>query len=96
MILQCVFMIFGSMVVARFSRYREYRADAGGAKLGGRDNMIGALEGLKRTLGVTDPHLNDQSVQSFKISSRRSGFLALLSTHPPLEERIRRLKLITD
>src|SRR5206468_9775946 len=47
-ILEIVFMILGSIVVAAFSRYREYRADAGGARLAGRDKMIGALEALKR------------------------------------------------
>jgi len=93
-ILEIVFMILGSMVVAWFSRYREFRADAGGAKLAGKPNMIQALEGLSRTFNVVDPVMASSSsaVQALKISSRPSGWLALFSTHPPLEDRIARLK----
>ena len=54
-VLQIVFMILGSMVVAAFSRWREYRADAGGARLAGREKMIGALEALRRTYEIVDP-----------------------------------------
>lgn len=89
--LEIFFMILGSMVVAWFSRYREYRADAGGAKLAGQDNMIQALEGLQRTMNLVDPE-PQAAIQSLKISSRGSGFLKLFSTHPPLEERILRLR----
>lgn len=90
-VLEIVFMIFGSMVVAAFSRYREYRADAGGAKLAGKDSMIQALEGLRRTLEEVDPGAQP-AVQAMKISSRPSRWLKYFSTHPPLEERILRLK----
>lgn len=99
MALEIVFMILGSIVVAWFSRYREFRADAGGARLAGRDNMIQALQGLKRTFDAVDPmagmESNAQSqsaIQALKISSRPGGFLRLFSTHPPLDERIRRLQ----
>jgi heat shock protein HtpX len=95
MVLEIVFMVLGSMVVSWFSRYREFRADAGGAKLAGASNMIYALEGLRRTFDVVDPVMEASSsaaVQSLKISSRPGGWMRLLSTHPPLEERIARLK----
>lgn len=90
-VLEIFFMILGSMVVAWFSRYREYRADAGGARLAGRENMILALEGLKRTIDNIDPSAQP-AVQAMKISSRRGGWMKMFSTHPPLEERIERLK----
>jgi heat shock protein HtpX len=93
MVLEIVFMIAGSMVVAWFSRLREYRADQGGARLAGRQNMIQALQGLQRTIEIVNPNNNEaQSMQAFKISSRPGGFMRLFSTHPPLEERIERLK----
>ena len=89
--LEIAFMILGSIVVAWFSRYREYRADSGGARLAGRNNMIQALEGLKRTFEDVDPSAQP-AVQALKISSRPGGFMKLFSTHPPLEERIERLR----
>lgn len=89
--LEIAFMILGSMVVAWFSRYREYRADSGGAKLAGRESMIQALEGLKRTFEDVDPS-SQQAVQALKISSRPGGIMKLFSTHPPLDERIERLR----
>lgn len=90
-VLEIVFMILGSMIVAWFSRYREYRADAGGAKLAGRAHMIQALEGLSRVVNETDVS-NQAAIQALKISSRSGGFMKWFSTHPPLEERIERLK----
>jgi len=80
----------GVMVVAYFSRWREFRADAGGAKLAGREKMVAALERLRRTVELSD---NSQpALNSMKISTRPTGMLALFSTHPPLEERISRLQ----
>lgn len=90
-VLEIVFMILGSIVVAWFSRYREYRADSGGARLAGRESMIQALEGLKRTFENVDTSAQP-AVQALKISSRPGGIMRLFSTHPPLEERINRLK----
>ncbi len=89
--LEIVFMLLGSIVVASFSRWREFRADQGGAKLAGRTNMIHALETLKRTVEGLDSS-EQPAVSALKISSRPSGIFALFSTHPPLEERIARLK----
>jgi heat shock protein HtpX len=85
-------MIIGSMVIAAFSRYREYRADAGGARLAGRDNMVSALEALRRAYDLTDTSAaQPAAIQALKISSK-SSFLHLFASHPPLEERIERLQ----
>lgn len=91
MVLEVVFMLLGSIVIAWFSRYREYRADAGGARLAGRTNMIRALEALRRTFDYIDPN-TQPAVQTLKISSRPQGLMALFSSHPPLEDRIARLQ----
>jgi len=81
--------ILASIVVMWFSRQREFRADAGGARLAGRQKMIAALERLKKAPGEPLP---DQ-MAAFGISGGvRSGFARLFMTHPPLDERIERLK----
>jgi heat shock protein HtpX len=90
-VLEIVFMILGSMLVAAFSRYREYRADAGGARLAGRGNMIGALQALQRTYELVDPNIQP-AVAALKISGRPKGLLGLFASHPPLEDRIARLQ----
>jgi heat shock protein HtpX len=91
---EVVFMIFGSMLICLFSRYREFRADKGGADLAGKDKMIAALESLNRMKNIHDPAHEKPSFQSFKISTKnKMGIMRLFSTHPPLEERIERLKL---
>ena len=90
MVFEMIFGLLGMMVVSWFSRYREYRADSGGARLAGRENMVAALERLRRNSDMVDP--SQPALAAFKISSRPGGFLALLSTHPPLEERIARLR----
>lgn len=90
-VLEILFMLLGSMVVAAFSRWREYRADAGGARLAGRSSMIHALQSLQRTIELVNPQ-EQAAVAALKISSRPSGLFALFSTHPPLEERIARLQ----
>lgn len=93
MVLEIVFMILGSMVVAWFSRYREYRADQGGARIAGNSNMIMALQRLQKTFDVNVADVQEpSSVQALKISTRPNRFLSLFSTHPPLEERIERLQ----
>lgn len=91
MVLQIVFGLLASMIVAWFSRYREYRADQGGAQLAGRSSMINALMRLNAlsSVEVSDPRAAE--LANFKISSKASGFLALLASHPPLEDRIQRL-----
>jgi len=90
---EAVFMLLGSLIVCWFSRFREFRADAGGADLAGREKMIAALESLKKMQELRDPHVSKPSFQALKIStSRKSGLLTLFATHPPLEDRISRLK----
>jgi len=89
---EIVFSILGMFVVAAFSRAREYRADAGGATLAGRENMLAGLRKLKRTLELTDD--SQGSLATLKISSGKSGgLMAWLSTHPDLDDRIRRLEM---
>ena len=83
--------ILASIIVMWFSRQREFRADAGGARLAGRERMIGALESLKQGHNATLP---DQ-LAAFGISGHRaSGFKRLFMTHPPLDERIAALRRI--
>lgn len=84
-----LFTILGSIVVAAFSRWREYRADDGGARLVGRDNMVSALERLRSATQLQDNHA--PSVDILKISKQPSHFMSLFSSHPPLEKRIQRL-----
>lgn len=81
--------ILASIVVMWFSRYREFRADAGGARLAGRSKMIAALERLKAS---HESHLPDQ-MAAFGINGRITrGFAKLFMSHPPLDERIAALK----
>jgi len=80
--------IVAAMIAAWFSRYREFRADAGGARLAGRGKMIAALERLKRGQGQSDL---PGEIASFGINGK-VGLAALLATHPPLELRIERLR----
>jgi heat shock protein HtpX len=87
---QIVLGILASMIVMAFSRRREFRADAGGARLVGTGAMVSALESLKAT--VEGPHLPEQ-MQAFGISGgTRGGIARLFMSHPPLDERIEALK----
>jgi heat shock protein HtpX len=91
---QLVLGIFASIIVMWFSRQREFRADAGGAQLAGRQNMIAALQRLQQT--VAQPHLPDQ-MAAFGISGGiGQGLKRLFMTHPPLEERIAALRASAD
>lgn len=90
---EVAFMILGSVVVAFFSRIREYRADRGGASLAGKDHMISALRSLRALQQVKDPKAANPSFQALKISSpMKKGLLFLFATHPPIEDRIDRLQ----
>ncbi len=80
--------LFAAVIVAWFSRRREFRADEGGASLAGRDNMVRALRRLQRS---EESHLPD-AVAAFGITPRASSFGALFRSHPPIEERILRLQ----
>lgn len=89
-VLDIAFGLLASMVAMGFSRAREFRADAGGAKLAGREKMIGALEVLAKSYGQTT--LPDQ-VRAFGISGHVGrGFKRLFMSHPPLAERIAALR----
>lgn len=90
---EIVFMIFGSMLIAAYSRWREFRADAGGARLAGKDNMIDALKTLRVLQEIKDPRTEQPAYAALKISTHgKKGLLHLFATHPPLEQRIERLR----
>jgi heat shock protein HtpX len=86
---QVVLSFLATMVVMWFSRQREFRADAGGARLAGRQNMIDALEALKRR----DPQPLPDQMAALGISGGvGQGFKRLFLSHPPLDERIAALR----
>lgn len=91
-VLNIIFSALGMVVLCFYSRAREYRADAGAAKLVGKGPMIKALEALQK-LSTVDPVLNDKSLQTFKINSGKPRLMALFSTHPPLQNRIQALEM---
>jgi heat shock protein HtpX len=85
-IAQIFLSILASMIVMAFSRWREFRADAGGAGLAGRDNMIGALRSLQHS---HNPQDLPGSLAAFGISGGLGqGISRLFMSHPPLEQRI--------
>ncbi len=88
-IAQIVLGILASIIVMWFSREREFRADAGSAKLAGRQKMIAALERLKQQHEPS--HLPDK-IAAFGILGKPSQFSRLFMSHPPLDERIAALK----
>jgi len=85
---QIVFGILASMIVAWFSRWREFRADAGSARLLGAQPMIHAL----RRLGGLEAGGLPQALQASGISGGGGGFMQLFASHPPIEERIAALQ----
>jgi heat shock protein HtpX len=88
MALHILLGVLASMIVAWFSRQREFRADAGSADyLGSPRPMMNALARLG---GAEPPHM-PEAVRAFGINDRPS-WLALFSTHPPIEQRIAALK----
>ena len=82
--------LFASIIVMWFSRQREFRADAGGATLAGRQAMIGALERLQQR--HTGPLPEKMAAFGISGGEKISGFKRLFMTHPPLEERIAALR----
>jgi heat shock protein HtpX len=87
---QIVLGVLASIIVMWFSRRREFRADAGGAKLAGREKMIAALERLK---ALHEPVQLPNQLAAFGISGGGpGGFGRLFMSHPPLDERIAALK----
>ena len=90
-VFEVFFMILGAIVVAAYSRAREYRADEGGARYAGKAAMIQALTRLQEVSPIKDPRAQQASFQALKISNPR-GILWIFATHPPLSARIARLK----
>ncbi|HTP94694.1 MAG TPA: protease HtpX [Burkholderiales bacterium] len=88
---QLVLGVLASMIVMWFSRWREFRADAGGARLAGRNNMIAALARLQQ---VQEGSQLPQQFAAFGINGG-GGFARLFMSHPPLEERIAALRAAT-
>ena len=88
-VLDIVLGVLAAVVVAWFSRQREYRADTSAAALMGRKQPL--INALAR-LGGMDPGQLPQSVQNMGINARPSGLMALFSSHPPIEDRIRALQ----
>ncbi len=88
-LLTLVLGFFSAIIMAWFSRYREFRADAGSARLAGSDRMVAALRSLVYHSDMKEKQAN--SYQAFKISST-GRLMALFATHPPLQKRIKRLQ----
>jgi len=88
-IAEIVLGLFATMIVMWFSRYREYKADAGGAKLAGNNNMIAALERLQGVKGA--PELPDEMAA---LAINAGKVQAIFSSHPPLSQRIQALRSI--
>lgn len=82
--------VLGMLVVAKFSRSREFRADAGGARLAGTGSMVAALRALKNAY-QPDLQEAEPALATLKISGKSGNFLRLFSTHPDLGERIEQL-----
>jgi len=91
---QIFLSILASMIVMWFSRRREFRADAGGARLAGRQQMVGALQALQR---VSEPEDLPGQMAAFGISGNMGqGLKRLFMSHPPLAERIAALEAARD
>ncbi|MEW5912956.1 MAG: protease HtpX [Thermodesulfobacteriota bacterium] len=90
-VLEICLAILGSLVVMGYSRWREYGADAGGASLAGRGAMIHALESLLGTKELVDT--GQKTLSTLKIAGG-GALMRLFASHPPLEERIARLRQV--
>src|SRR5690625_4501403 len=89
-VFQIAFSLLGSIVVNAYSRHREYHADKGGADLAGKDKMRHALEMLKAYTGRASSGNEQTAVATMMINSKKKKTM-LFSTHPDIDERIRRL-----
>jgi heat shock protein HtpX len=87
---EILFGILASIIVAWFSRYREFRADAGSAQLLGNPQPM--VKALARLGGLEPPESMPETFKSFGINGGGSGFSALFASHPPIEERIAALR----
>ncbi len=94
MVLEIVFGILASIIAMWFSRYREFRADAGSAELVGKQKMIAALQRLK---SLHEPQELEGQLAAFAINGKRGGGLReLFMSHPPLEKRIEALQSLDN
>ena len=82
----------GSMLTCFFSRYREYRADQGGARFAGKDKMLSALQSLSQIHLAQPQEKQEYSYLMINNKSSRSLMMKLFSTHPPIEDRIKRVQ----
>ncbi|MBK1692513.1 protease HtpX [Ectothiorhodospira mobilis] len=89
---EIVLAILASIIVMWFSRRREFRADAGGAELAGREKMIHALERLRAAQGMPAQMPDQMRAFGIRGGGMAQGLKRLFMTHPPLEERIMALK----
>lgn len=85
------FMMLGMLLVAAYSRWREFRADTGGAQLTSRPAMANALRAIDCK---SSPAQQQGAFDSLQIHTKRGRFLSLLATHPPIEKRIARLQVL--
>lgn len=92
MVLDITLSILGSLIVFWFSRQREFKADAGSAKLVGPDKMIAALNNLNHYKELANVGPQHESLNTMKISGSGKGWTRAFMSHPPLEERIAALK----
>jgi heat shock protein HtpX len=87
-VLELVFGVLASIITMWFSRYREFHADAGSARLVGREKMIAALQRLKTSYEPQEAG----SIMAFCINGKHQSFSELFMSHPPLEKRIEALR----
>ncbi|HHR0872668.1 TPA: M48 family metalloprotease [Klebsiella pneumoniae] len=87
-VLELVFGILASIITMWFSRYREFHADAGSARLVGREKMIAALQRLKTSYEPQEA----SSMMAFCINGKAKSMSELFMTHPPLDKRIEALR----
>jgi heat shock protein HtpX len=88
MVLELVFGILASIITMWFSRHREFHADAGSAKLVGREKMIAALQRLKTSYEPQEAN----SMMAFCINGKSKSLSELFMSHPPLDKRIEALR----
>ena len=93
-VFEMIFMVLGAIIIATFSRHREFRADRGSADLLGKEPMIQALKRLESAYATEEiREQREQSIAALMISRKtHKGFLSLFATHPPIEKRIQHLK----
>jgi heat shock protein HtpX len=93
LVAQLLLGFLATIIVMWFSRQREFRADAGGAKLAGRDSMIRALESLRRSTQREVSTAREELPEAIRAFGISGGAMAgLLRSHPPIEERIAALQ----